>query len=244
VTDKETHIPKKIIVNGKEKTVYARTEQTESDLDHHRMGFFASVSPLPLKLFGDNLKQKQLIITAPYETAKKVIRSRLELDKRPHKVFTGTTLLQYYFANENYKDGFPVFKQFYLMFGYSESTNRRMHEVIVETLFTRYYEENHFWIIIPKPLEAMAAQWGSSLMNLRMFPALCFEEQEETGPISVANPTASEAIGESVVGRVFRDSSYPEEGDEFKAPPPLSSDPTEERRQKRDRDKWRRKLYE
>src|SRR6516165_3550813 len=124
--EKETHVPKKILVNGVERIVYVRTERTERELDHHRMGFFAGVSSLSLERFGDKLKENQLIITAPYETAKRVIRARLELDKRSHRVFTGTTLLRYYFDNDNssYREGFPVFKQFYLLFGYSESTNR------------------------------------------------------------------------------------------------------------------------
>jgi hypothetical protein len=244
--DKITHIPKKIVVNGKEKTVYARTAQTEKELDRHRMGFFAGVDSLPLKSFGDKLKEKQLIILAPYQTAKSVIRTRMELDKRPHKVFTGTTLLQYYFANDGYRDGFPVFKQFYLLFGFSESTNRRTHEIIVETLFTRYHAENHFWMIIPKNLEAMAAQWGSSLMNLQMFPVLDLrqsQEMEKQGPVSVANPTTSEAVGESVFSKIFRDPSYPEEPDEFSAPSSIRDDPEEERRRKRDYEKMRRKLF-
>jgi hypothetical protein len=242
--EKETHVPKRVIVNGKEKTVYARTDQTERELDHYRMGFFAGVDSLPLVCFGDKLKEKQLIILAPYDTAKRVIRSRLELDRRPHKVFTGTTLLQYYFANDNYRDGFPIFKQFYLMFGYSESTNRKTHELIFETLFTRYHAENHFWMIIPRALEAMAAQWGGSLMNLKMFPTLdLLENQEITSPVSVANPTTSDAVGEPVIGRVLRDPSYPEEPDEFGAPPSILDDPEESRRRKRDYDKLRRKLF-
>ena len=243
--EKETHIPKKVMDNGKEKTVYARTNQTELELDHYRMGFFAGVASLPLASFGEKLKEKQLIILAPYDVAKSVIRTRLELDKRPHKVFTGTTLLQYYFANDNYRDGFPVFKQFYLLFGYSESTNRKMHELIFETLFTRHHAENHFWLIIPRTLEAMAAQWGSSLMNLKMFPTLnLLENQEATGPISVANPTTSDAVGEPVIGRVFRDPTYPEEPDEFAAPSSILDDPEEARKQERDWKKLRRKLYE
>jgi hypothetical protein len=244
--DKETHVPKKVMVNGKEKTVYARTNQTERELDHYRMGFFAGVASLPLASFGDKLKEKQLIILAPYDAAKSIIRTRLELDRRPHKVFTGTTLLQYYFANDNYRDGFPVFKQFYLLFGYSESTNRRIHELIFETLITRHHAENHFWMIIPKNLEAMAAQWGGSLMNLQMFPTLDLltkQETEKPGPLSVANPTASEAVGGPVIGRVFRDPSYPEEPDEFAAPPPILEDPEEGRRRRRNDDKLRRKSF-
>jgi hypothetical protein len=246
--DKETHIPKKILVNGKEKTVYARTDQTERELDHYRMGFFAGVSSLPLNLFGDKLKEKQLIITAPYETAKRVIRSRMELDRRPHKVFTGTTLLQYYFINndDTYRSGFPVFKQFYLLFGYSESTNRRMHELIVETLFTRHYAENHSWIIIPRTLEAMAAQWGDSLMNLKIFPTLVFDGEESEpslGPISMANPTTTSAVGKPVMGQIIRDPSYKED-DEFAAPSLIPDDPEEERRRRRDYEKLKRKLYE
>ena len=244
--EKNTHVPKKVLINGKEKVVYARTEQTETELDHYRMGFFSGVNSLPLDLFGDKLKEKQLIITAPYETAKRVIRTRMELDRRPHKVFTGTTLIQYYFANDNYRDGFPVFKQFYLMFGYSESTNRRMHEIIVETLFTRHYAENHFWMIMPRTLEAMAAQWGDSLMNLKIFPTLVFDGEESessSGPISVANPTTTVAAGKPVMGQIFRDPSYKED-DEFAAPSLISNDPEEERRRKRDYEKLRKKLYE
>lgn len=243
--DKETHIPKKITVNGKEKVVYARTKQTERELDHYRMGFFSGVASLPLASFGDKLKEKQMIIIAPYNTALSVIRSRMELDRRPHKVFTGTLLLQHYFANDNYRDGFPVFKQFYLLFGFHESTNRRTHEVIVETLFTRHYEENHFWMIIPKTLEAMAAQWGSSLMNLQMFPVLnLLTEEEKLGPISVANPVTSEAVGGPVASRIIRDPSYPEEPDEFAVPPPILDDPEEARRRDRDWKKNRRRSYE
>jgi hypothetical protein len=243
--DKETHIPRKVIVNGKEKTVYARTEQTERELDHYRMGFFAEVVPLPLASFGDKLKENNLIILAKYETAKRVIRTRLGLDRRAHKVFTGTTLLQYYFANDNYRDGFPIFKQFYLLFGYLESTNRRLHEIIFETLMTRNQAEDHFWLIIPRNLETMAAQWGSSLMNLNTFPILDLLEMEEetAGPISTANPTTSDAVGEPVTGRIVKDPSYPEESGEF-APTPILNDPEEARRRDRDWKKHRRKLYE
>lgn len=203
------------------------------------------MAPLPLASFGDKLKEKQLIILAPYEIAKRVIRSRLELDKRPHKVFTGTTLLQYYFANDNYRDGFPIFKQFYLFFGYSESTNRKTHEIINDTLYTRYHEENHFWMIIPKTLEAMAAQWGSQLTNLDIFPVLDLRgDQEITGPISVANPTTSDAVGGPVMSRVFKDPSYPDAPDKFAAPPSILDDPEEARRKERDWKKFKRRSYE
>jgi hypothetical protein len=241
--DKETHVPKRVTVNGKEKTVYVRTDQTERELDHYRMGFFAGVDPLPLDLFGDKLKEKHLIIVAHYETAKKVIRTRLGLDRRSHKVFTGSTLFISHF--EGVRDGYPIFKQFYLLFGYSESTNRRMHEIIFETLMTRNQSENHFWMVIPRTLEAMAAQWGGSLMNLQMFPILnLLETQETAGPVSVANPTTSDAVGGSVIGRVFRYPSYPEEQDEFGAPLPILDDPEEARRQGRDWKKFRRRSYE
>jgi hypothetical protein len=100
-------------------------------------------------------------------------------------------------------------------------------------------------MIIPKPLEVMAAQWGGSLMNLQMFPVLdLLETQETTGPLSVANPTTSEAVGVPVVGRVFKDPSYPDEPDEFSAPPPILDDPEEARRQEREWKKLRRRSHE
>jgi hypothetical protein len=251
--DEITHVPKKILVNGKEKVVYVRTEKTERELDHYRMGFFAGVNPLPLNLFGDKLKEKHLVVTAHYETAKKVIRTRLGLDRRPHKVLTGTTLLQqYFFDNKECRGGFPVFKQLYLLFGYSEVTNRRLHEIVAETLFTRHHAEDHFWFVIPKTLEVMAAQWGESLLNLKEFPQLIFDGTEldssssvEANPVSTANPTTTTAVGKPVSSPMYRDSSYPEAADEFGAEVlPLPEDPVEARRQKRDREKWRRKLYE
>jgi hypothetical protein len=235
--DEITHIPKKIVVNGKEKIVYARTPETEQELDHYRMEFFASVVSLPLTSFGDKLKEKQLIILAHYNTANRVVRSRLELDKRPHKVFSGTTLIQYYFDNDNYRDGFPVFKQFYLQFGYTDSHNKKLHELIVETLFTRYRAENHFWLIIPKTLEAMAAQWGDALMNLQMFPILDLlgeEEGETAGPVSVVTPMTTDDVGRPANGRIG----------EFEAPSPILGDPEEARRRKRDDEKLRWKSYE
>lgn len=234
--EEETHIPKRIMVNGKEKVVYVRTPETERELDHHRMEFFAGVAPLPLASFGDKLKEKYMIILAHYNTANSVVRSRLELDKRPHKVFTGTTLIQYYFDNDNYRDGFPVFKQFYLQFGYTDSFNKKLHELIVETLFTRHRAENHFWLIIPKTLEAMAAQWGDALMSLQTFPILDLLEDPgaEVGPVSVVSSTITDAVGGPVTDRIH----------EFDAPAPLADDPEGARRRKRDNDKLRRKSYE
>ena len=241
--DEPTHIPKKILVNGKEKVVYVRTEETEKGIDDYRMGPFAKIKPLPLRLFGENLKSNNLIISTTYLTAHRAIRTRLELDRRYHKVLTGATLIQkYFFDNEECRGGFPSTKQLYLLFGYSEVTNRRLHEIITETLFTRYQADGHFWMLVPKNLEAMALQWGESLLNLKMFPQLMIEPQEvQQGPVSVANPTTTTAVKEQTMGEVYRDPSYPEEPDEFAAPRPISDDPTEDRRRKRDRDKWRRK---
>jgi hypothetical protein len=237
--DEETHVPKKMMINGKERIVYVRTEQTEREMEHYRMGFFAGVAPLPLTSFGGKLKEQQLIILAHYNTAESVIRTRLELDKRSHKVLTGTDLLQYYFedGSSTYLEGFPVFKQIYLMFGYSESGNRKLHELVNESLHKRRHAENHCWLIIPKTLEAMAAQWGNALLDLQMFSVLDLREEpgaEPRGPVSVANPAMIDAVGESVIGRM--------QG--FEAPPPLEDDPEEARRRRRDYEKWRQKSYE
>jgi hypothetical protein len=79
-----------------------------------------------------------------------------------------------------------------------------------------------------------------------MFPQLVIETQESAaGPVSVANPTASLAVGEPVVGGVVRDESYPNTPDQFDAaPPPLLDNPSGDRKRKRDGGKWRRKTYE
>jgi hypothetical protein len=216
---KPTHIPKEIEINGKKKVVYVRTSETEEEMDRIRMGPFSRLDPLNIPELTERLPVRNLIIQAPYITAKRVIRTRLGVDKRTHRVLTGTNLLQSYFANEGYKDGFPVYKQFYLLFGYSESTNRRLHEIIVETLFTRYHNDDHFWVLIPKSLEEMIVQWGEALTNLRIFPYIrCVPSQEEKGPVSAANPTVSPAVGNPAPLRRVVDPSYPEEPDEFDAP--------------------------
>jgi hypothetical protein len=246
--DKPTHTTKTIMVNGRVKTIYVRTEETVMEIDNYRMGFFARYQPLNLGVFGDKLKAQQLIISAPYAEAKRVIRTRLGLDRRPHKVLTGTTLLQYYFSPSDYREGFPVFKQLYLLFGYSESTNRRLHEVVNETFFTRDHHDSHIWLIMPNNLETMAAQWGDALLNLKTFPQLLIPEQEReegsvSGPVSSANPVDSQAVGGPVPSSTYRHASYPQVPDEFDAdaaPPPVAGDPNEERRKKRDRDKWSR----
>ena len=238
--NEETHVPKKMMINGKERIVYVRTEQTEREMEHYRMGFFAEVPALPLVSFGDKLKEKQLIILAHYNTAESVVRTRLELDRRPHKVLTGTDLLQYYFENgsSTYLEGFPVFKQIYLMFGYSESGNRKLHELVNESLHKRRHAENQCWLIIPKTLEAMAVQWGNALLDLQMFSVLDLREEpgaEPLGPISVATPAMTDVVGGSVTGRTG----------EFAAPSLVPDDPDEARRAKRDLEKYyKRKSYE
>jgi hypothetical protein len=193
-----THIAKRVMTpNGSYKTVYVRTPETDQAMEQFRMGALSDVEPLDYPEFNKKLDEKFLVIEAPYLMARRAARTRLGKDRSHHRVLNGMLLFRHHFeSSASCREGFPQFNQLFLFFGYIEVTNRLQHQVVCETLFTRYELGLHFWLLVPRSLGEMAAQWGDSFLNFGMFPSIRIEAppSEVKSPVSVARPTAPSKI--------------------------------------------------
>ena len=186
---KLTHLPKTIVgPDGKSRVVYARTPETDQEMEKFRMGSLSEIKPLVRSQAPElvkNIQASALVVQAPYLMARQAVRTRLEIDRSPHRILNGMTLFQSHWnSSESCREGFPQFKQLFLIFGYIELTNKIQHQVICETLFTRYELGLHFWLVVPKSIEEMAAQWGDAFLNFRMFPSIRVDSLEGSSPRS------------------------------------------------------------
>lgn len=220
-----THIPKTIEVNGKKKTVFVRSKETQEEMEKFRLGPFVETPPLHLVDLNKVLDTKALIIQAPYHTARRAIRTRLDKDKTSHRVMSGSTILRdYFFYSESLRSGLPQFKQLFVLFGYIEMTNRSLNQILCESLYTRSECGLHFWLLIPKTLEEMAVQWGEAFLNFRNFPFLYINNPEDNlGPVSTASIATPKPSGKS--NQLVKDPSYPEKEDELGPQAILNADP-------------------
>lgn len=180
--------------DGKTKVVYKRTEEQERLMEDHRLGKFSLIDPLRTSNFLEVLPKKNLVLQASYLVAQRAIRARLDLDKRSYMVLTGTQLVRRYLDQESseesgsYFEGFPNFKQFYLLFGYTESKNRRLSELINEVINLRYTQGMHCWLFLSEPLEVLAGRWGDALLNLNYLPRVTINDiNDRPGPQSTAS---------------------------------------------------------
>jgi hypothetical protein len=187
-------------------------------MEKFRLGSLAELQPFSTTALPDltkSLSKSSLIIEAPYLMARRAVRTRLEKDRSAHRIMNGMVLWQHhYFASDSCREGFPQFRQYFLFFGYYELENRLMNQVISQTVFTRYELELHFWLMIPKSLGEMAAQWGDGFMNLQMFPYIKLDSTESGGfnPMSTACSTAPPGVAKKYQKRLTTDPSFQESG--------------------------------
>jgi hypothetical protein len=159
------------------KLVWSRTPEQKEEMEKLRLGPFAEMEPMTTSIFTAVLPKKNMVFISDYYTAQRAIGTRLRLDKRPHKILTGTQLVSSYLGkgedggSDEYFEGFPVFKQLYVLFGYMESKNRRLAELINELVSMRYHQKLHCWLFINCPLEILAPRWGEVLLNLKFLPS-------------------------------------------------------------------------
>lgn len=184
----ETHKPTVVKgPDGRDKVLYRRTPETIEEIEKMRLGVFSEETPLPLSKFGDNLRTKNMIILAKYPIALRAIRTRLDLDKRPHRFMTGANILKHYLekVSTDYLEGFPQTKHLYLTFSYTDSPNRRMADILHELMGLRYTLKLHCWLFLPQPLNQLALQWGESMTALSYLPLLDLRGIECTTPAPV-----------------------------------------------------------
>lgn len=170
------------------KTVYVRTKETEKQLEQDRLGTLGMLEPIQHPELGGFLHHRNAVVVTPYLSGQRTILTRLLYDKKPHKVMLGTQLVDSFVRSESYLEGFPQFAQFYLQFSYNESPNRRLADLVNEIMGLRFHLGLHSWLIIPRPLPELAAQWGESLLNLSYLPRLVLPASigELMGPNSTA----------------------------------------------------------
>lgn len=183
---------------GLQKIVYVRTKETEEELERDRLGHLSMLKPVNHPDLTKHLPTKNLVVITPYLTGQRVIMTRLLYDKRPHKMMLGTQLVDSYVRSESYLEGFPQYPQLYIQFSYNESPNRRLADLVNEIMGLRFHLGMHSWLIVPRSIPELAAQWGDSLLNLSYLPRLNLPPQdgEEMGPNSSArtdpNPRPSQ----------------------------------------------------
>jgi len=165
-----------------------RDWETSEAVERDRLGKLQLLKPLLLPELNLRLKEKQLIIVAPYLTGQRAILTRLLEDRTVHKLINGTQLLESYLKSEHYLSGFPQFNQFFLQFSYSEAPNRRLADLVNEIVGLRFHLDMHCWLIVPRSIPELASQWGESLLNLVYLPILNLPPQENDiiGPNSSA----------------------------------------------------------
>lgn len=169
----ETHTQKVIeLPNGKKKVVYVRTEKTEQDLEKIRLGNLFSKPLLTDSKIVDRINLPFLVIITSQEMALRITRTRLERNKKPHRVLTGTQVLDHYLNNTGYLEAFSNSPQLFILFSYLESANRRLGELINELISNRNLIGKDCWLFLPKSIPEIAAQWGQGLHNLKQFPCL------------------------------------------------------------------------
>jgi hypothetical protein len=213
-----SHVPKVIEVGGKRRVVYVRSQETEIAMERIRLGPLADLAPLVIPGIEKITLRDQLVIQAPYLMARRLIRTRIGQDRQLYRILSGTTLLgDYFHSNESCRSGFPAVKQLFITFGYIEATNRLLHQVLCETVFTRYESGRHFWLIIPQTIEEMANQWGDGFLNFKMFSFFKLDAPSDNlTPISPAQSlSANTSTYTKKTDSWVRDPSYPDHEDEI-----------------------------
>lgn len=189
-----THIPKTITdSNGVTRTVYVRTAETQAVVERQRLGLLWERPAWVGGGYEGQQAATHLVVQARQEVAERVMRARLDYDQRPHRILSGVELLGAYFhENEGFRGAFPKIVQLFLYFGYLESTNKLLHQLVYELMALRRLQNAHCWLLIPKSLKEMAIQWGDAFLNLEGFPYLSLVDGHDDGmgPVSVAAPAA------------------------------------------------------
>jgi len=167
----ESH--KRIIVQdgkgGPPRVVYQRTKETEEAIHNHRLGEYWNTPPLQDRDFRALLGANMGIFIGEYLVCRMALRAKLDIALEENfRVINGTQILSEFLkdAKEDFLNGYPHDRFVAVMYGFTESTNRRVPDLIKELIGTRYQRAMDTWIFFPKNITLMAEQWGPSLLDL------------------------------------------------------------------------------
>jgi hypothetical protein len=144
---------------------YKRTQETETQINDLRLGIVREIPPMEYDGIEKDLEKRSGIFIASEYQAKRMLRARLDRDKRPHKICTGNQLLAYYLsgndtgANTTLHEGFRSFPQMFLFYGYAEPKNQYIPQLIAEVVNTRNFENLHVWLFLRQDLGVMTARY-------------------------------------------------------------------------------------
>jgi len=162
---------------------YERSEVQEEEMDKLRMGPFSMIPDThDNRINLDFLRRAHQIIIAPFKVAERIIATRLRREARPHKILTGTDILHDYLDKEGSSlsllEGFPMFHQLFILFGYYEADNKYVPSLITQLVGQRYKERKHIWVFLERDFETTASKWPA-IANLNYIYTVKIESLED-----------------------------------------------------------------
>lgn len=206
------------------KIFYKRSEQAERDAELRRLGSFAEVQQTKdisvLALAG----KRNLVVVAPYFISRVIAATMLRQNRRPHVVLTGSDVLQRSF-DKNYSlwDGFSVFPQLYVFFGYVDAPNKYLPSLIVQLMGQRFHEGRQAWLFMPAEPITMVKQWteamhGLSYLERVRIEALADYKDSRESPCVTTTVERQKGAGERLEGSIDLKSGLKSKGKKWKRP--------------------------
>lgn len=120
-------------------------------------------------------KNKQMIVTCPYNIAETMIATNLRDTEAHYKWVDGATMLRTYLTRGDTNsidilDGFQTLPHLYIWFGYYEAKNQYIPQVVSQIMGARWKSSKHCWIFVPQDQVTMASRWGASFTELKYVP--------------------------------------------------------------------------
>lgn len=209
--DERTHYSKMVVdpKTGKTRQVWCRSAKTVVEMEKLRLGPLYEMEDLTQRVFCNSLKKIRVIFIATLKTAQRAIRTRLRKDHSLHKIVNGTQILEAYLGgSDSYLSGWDQFEQLFILFSYSESTNRRLPELVNELIGLRGHLGKHVWLFIPKDLGSLSLQWGEVIRTLDYLEVIRLEAESEEdlrGPQSSAVVLPSQIGSSSILSNPVSD---------------------------------------
>ena len=220
VIPEETHRAIKVIdpTSGRVRKVFCRTQALVDKLAQERLGDWGSETVLQDSEFSVipwGIDFARLVVS--YNIARRVIATAVQRSQMRYRVILGSDVLHSYLEKQDdYYGAYELDEKLFILFGYCESKNRRISELVNELVAFRYHKKLSVWVFVPESLEVMTIKWGpamqalSYLTEVKVTPNQTPDLLQTEGPksvvesVEVVNSTPSDTSPEGNVWNASR----------------------------------------